>query len=86
MRVGIDGHIRGEPIHIDWVGGIVDGDLELVDRARRMYLDEHGQPIDESDPAVFISALEHASPEHLHIEILGDIDPEIRDRLWSGGI
>lgn len=72
MRVGIDGHIRGEPIHIDWMSGAVRGDLELVERARRMYERAHGHPIDETDPAVFISALEHAAPEKLHIEIFAE--------------
>lgn len=77
MRVGIDAHIRGEPIHIDWVEGTVMGDLELVERARRMYEQAHGHPIDESDPAVFITALEWASPEHLRVEIFADSDHEI---------
>ena len=77
MRVGIDGHIRGEAIHIEWVRGAVWGDLELVERARRMYRERHGHPIDESDPAAFISALEHAAPESLHIEIFADPAHEI---------
>ena len=53
------------------------GDLELVERARRMYEQLHGHPIDESDPAVFITALERASPERLHVEIFADPDQEI---------
>ena len=77
MRVGIDAHIRGEPVHIEWVGGTVMGDLELVDRARRMYEQVHGHPSDESAPAVFIAALERASPQHLHVEIFADSDNEI---------
>lgn len=74
MRVRIDGHIRGDAIHIEWVAGAIEGDLELAERARRMYLSEHGVPIDEGDPAAVIAALEKASPEHLHIEILADGD------------
>ena len=77
MRIGIDGHIRGEPIHIEWVDGAVLGDLELVEHARRMYEHVHGHRIDESDPALFISALEQAAPERLHVEIFADDDIEV---------
>ncbi len=75
MYVTVNGHIRGEPIHIEWAGGVVTGDLYLVERARRLYLHEHGEPIDETDPAVFIAALERASAEHLHVVIHADADP-----------
>lgn len=76
MRVRIDGEIRGDPIRIEWVGGAIVGDLELAERARRLYLDEHGVAMDESDPAAVIAALEEASPEHLHVEILPDADDD----------
>lgn len=80
MQVLIVGHIRGEPIHIEWREGTVTGDLELVDRARLLHRRAHGEPIDETDPVAFISALELASPEHLEIHVGPDaVSKERRD-------
>ena len=72
MHVRIEGHIRGQPIRIVWRDGAVTGDLELVERARRLHRSEHGTPIDECDPVSFITALEHASCEHLDVRVIGD--------------
>lgn len=77
MRLRIDGHIRGRPIHIEWTEGAVSGDTELVDRARRLYVDEHRAPIDEADPVAFISALEHAAPGHLKVHVSPDTEPTV---------
>lgn len=68
MRVRIDSRIRGEPVRILWDEGRVTGDLELVDRARKMYR-SRSQRIDETDITAFLSALELASGDHLDITI-----------------
>ena len=68
MRVRIESRIRGQPIHMLWDEGIVTGDLELVDRARRMYR-SRGQQINETDITAFLSALEFAAGDHLDITI-----------------
>ena len=75
MQVRIDGHIRGEAIHIVWHEGAVSGDLELVERARLLHHRVHGAPIDETDPVAFITALEQASPEHLEIHVGPELEP-----------
>ena len=68
MRVRIETRIRGQPIQILWDEGTVTGDLELVDRARRMCRSRR-QPIDETDITLFLSALELAAGDHLDITI-----------------
>ncbi len=78
MQVRIDGHLRGEPIHIVWREGAVTGDLELVHRARQLYRRAHGEPIDETDPVAFITALEQASPEHLDVHVGPDTGRDSR--------
>ena len=82
MHLTIDGHLRGEAIHIEWAEGSVTGDLELVERARSLYRRLHRRPFDESDPVAFISALERVSPEHLdvHVDVEEDSRPE--SALW----
>lgn len=72
MHIRIDGHIRGESIRIVWRDGRVTGDLELVDRARRLHQVEHGTPIDETDAVAFITALSHASCQRLEVQVLDD--------------
>lgn len=73
MRVRIESHIRGELVQVVWDEGTVTGDLELVDRARRMY-ESHSQLIDESDVTAFIAALEQAAGERVDITIWPDPD------------
>ena len=68
MRVRIESRIRGETIEVVWDEGAVTGDLELVERARRMY-ESRREVIDETDVTAFIAALEHASGERLDITI-----------------
>ncbi len=68
MRVRIGSHIRGEPVHLIWDEGCMTGDLELVDRARRMYRARNEQ-LDENDVTAVIAALEQAAGERLDITI-----------------
>ena len=49
------------------------GDLELVDRARRIYR-SRSQQIDENDLTDFISALEQAAGERLDVTIWPETD------------
>lgn len=76
MQVRIDSHIRGEHVRIVWSEGTVTGDLELVERARRLHRIEHGGPIDEADPVAFLTALGHASCEELSVRVLEGRRPE----------
>lgn len=68
MRVRIESCIRGEHVRVIWDEGAVTGDLELVDRARRMYRsrDRH---IDEADITEFLTALELAAGNRLEVTI-----------------
>ncbi len=78
MRVLVEGCIRGEPIEVIWDDGVISGDLELVRRARMLAASER-RPIDESDPAAFISALERSVAQRLDVTILPsreDVDPD----------
>ena len=68
MRVRIESRIRGEPIEVLWEEGTVTGDLELVERARRMY-ESRSQIIDENDVTAFIAALEQAAGDRLDITV-----------------
>ena len=68
MRVRIESHIRGELVQLTWDEGNVTGDLELVDRARRIYR-SRSQQIDEHDITAFLSALEQAAGERLDVTI-----------------
>ena len=80
MRVRIESHIRGELVQVVWDEGTVTGDLELVDRARRMYRSQSLQ-IDENDVTAFIAALEQAAGERVDITIWPD--PEQPDKSRS---
>jgi hypothetical protein len=82
MHLTIDGHLRGEAIHIEWTEGSVTGDLELVERARDLHLRLHRRPFDESDPVAFISALERVSPEHLDVRLDAEEDSRRGSALW----
>ena len=73
MRVRIESHIRGELVRVTWDEGNVTGDLELVDRARRIYRSRSEQ-IDENDIAAFLSALEQAAGERLDVTIWPETD------------
>jgi hypothetical protein len=79
MRVRIESHIRGELVQVLWDEGTVTGDLELVDRARRMY-ESHSQQIDESDVAAFIAALEQAAGGRVDITIWPDSERSDAER------
>ena len=79
MRVLIESRIRGEPIHVMWEEGIVTGDLELVDRARRMYR-SRSQLIDECDVTAFISALDQAAGERLEVTIWAESEVSEQNR------
>ncbi len=68
MRVRIESQIRGELVRLTWDDGSVTGDLELVDRARRIYR-SRSQQIDENDITAFLSALEQAAGERLDVTI-----------------
>lgn len=71
MRVQIDSRIRGEPVQVVWDEGTVSGDLELINRARRMYQSPSRQ-FDEADVTAFISAIERAAGERVEITIWPD--------------
>ena len=73
MRVRIESQIRGELVRLTWDDGSVTGDLELVDRARRLYR-SRSQQIDENDLTDFISALEQAAGERLDVTIWPETD------------
>ena len=77
MRVRIESQIRGESIEVLWDEGTVTGDLELVERARRMY-ELRSQEIDEADVTAFIAALEQAAGDRLEITIWPEA--EIREK------
>ena len=73
MRVRIESRIRGELVRLTWDEGSVTGDLELVDRARRIYR-SRSQQIDENDITAFLSALEQAAGERLDVTIWPEIE------------
>ncbi len=82
MHLTIDGHLRGEAIHIEWTEGSVTGDLELVERARDLHRRLHHRPFDEADPVAFITALEMVSPEHLDVQLGEEQDSHPESALW----
>jgi hypothetical protein len=82
MHLSINGHLRGEAIHIEWTEGSVTGDLELVERARNLHRRLHRRPFDETDPVAFITALERVSPEHLDVHLAAEEDSRPESALW----